>query len=827
MGTTVNERDTDVAGHEPESNAERGLVIPDVLSLLPIKDTVLFPMAVMPLIVSRESSMKLVDDAVMSDTRIIAIATLKDSNVEVPQVSDIYDVGVAATIHTMVRLPEHQRMIVQGLRRIRIKECVQTEPYIRVRVEEIPEVKDWTDEQNVEMEALRRNVGEAFQKVVALSSNLPDELQNIVTSITRPAVLADTISLHLPIPVAEKQDLLETPGTRTRLRKLLAILLREVEVLELGSKIQSQVHSEMGKTQREYYLREQIKALQRELGETDERTAEIEELRQKISDACMPEEAEKEALRELDRLSHMPPAAPEYTVARTYIDWLISLPWNVYTEDNLDIRQVRRILDEDHYGLEKVKDRILEYLAVRKFKQEGDIRHPILCFVGPPGVGKTSLGRSIARALGRKFVRMSLGGVRDEAEIRGHRRTYIGALPGQIIQGIKRAGSHNPVFMLDEIDKVGADFRGDPSSALLEVLDPEQNSTFRDHYLEVTFDLSKVLFITTANVLDTVLPPLRDRMEVLEIAGYTEEEKLGIAKRHLIPKQLEEHGLKRGEHISFTKEGILEIIRGYTREAGVRNLERQIAAICRKTAREFAEGRTEPVKVNRKLVHEFLGVPRYTYEELADRVDEPGVAVGLAWTPTGGDVLFVEATKMQGGKQLSTTGQLGEVMRESAQAALSYVRSHAEELGISPDFYQNSDLHLHVPAGAIPKDGPSAGVTMVTALASLLSGRKVRPRVAMTGEITLRGKVLPVGGIKEKVLAARRAGVETVILPRDNRKDVEEDIPEDIRKEMKIEYVDSVDEVLNLALEPASAKAARRPVASSSHQGNRKAAKHA
>jgi len=826
MGTTVDERETDVAGHEPESNAERGLVIPDVLSLLPIKDTVLFPMAVMPLIVSRESSMKLVDDAVMSDTRIIAIATLKDSNVEVPQISDIYDVGVAATIHTMVRLPEHQRMIVQGLRRIRIKECVQTEPYIRVRVEEIPEVKDWTDEQNVEMEALRRNVGEAFQKVVALSSNLPDELQNIVTSITRPAVLADTISLHLPIPVAEKQDLLETPGTRARLRKLLAILLREVDVLELGSKIQSQVHSEMGKTQREYYLREQIKALQRELGETDERTAEIEELRQKINEACMPEEAEKEALRELDRLSHMPPAAPEYTVARTYIDWLISLPWNVYTEDNLDIRQVRRILDEDHYGLEKVKDRILEYLAVRKFKQEGDIRHPILCFVGPPGVGKTSLGRSIARALGRKFVRMSLGGVRDEAEIRGHRRTYIGALPGQIIQGIKRAGSHNPVFMLDEIDKVGADFRGDPSSALLEVLDPEQNSTFRDHYLEVTFDLSKVLFITTANVLDTVLPPLRDRMEVLEIAGYTEEEKLGIAKRHLIPKQLEEHGLKRGEHISFTKEGILEIIRGYTREAGVRNLERQIAAICRKTAREFAEGRTEPVKVNRKLVHEFLGVPRYTYEELADRVDEPGVAVGLAWTPTGGDVLFVEATKMQGGKQLSTTGQLGDVMKESAQAALSYVRSHAEELGISPDFYQNSDLHLHVPAGAIPKDGPSAGVTMVTALASLLSGRKVRPRVAMTGEITLRGKVLPVGGIKEKVLAARRAGVETVILPRDNRKDVEEDIPEDIRKEMKIEYVDSVDEVLNIALEPASARKARQPVSSSS-QENRKAAKHA
>ncbi|MDH7601417.1 MAG: endopeptidase La [Armatimonadota bacterium] len=794
----------------PEGDAaERGLSIPDTLSVLPIKDTVLFPMVVMPLIVSRESSMRLVDDAVVSENRIIALTTLKDPSVEHPQVSDLYEVGVAAAIHTMLRLPEHQRLIVQGLRRIRIKEVVQTEPYIRAKVEELPDVQDWTESESMELEALRRNVISAFQRVVALTPTLPDELQNIANVVTKPGALADTIAMHLPIPIPEKQDLLETLGIKARLKKLLAILMREVEVLELGSKIQSQVHSEMGKTQREYFLREQLKAIQRELGETDERTAEIEELRAKIAEAKMPEEAEKEALRELDRLSHMPPAAPEYTVARTYIDWLISLPWNVYTEDNLDIPTVRRILDEDHYGLEKVKERILEYLAVRKFKQEGEIRHPILCFVGPPGVGKTSLGKSIARALGRKFVRMSLGGVRDEAEIRGHRRTYVGALPGQIIQGIKRAGSHNPVFMLDEIDKVGVDFRGDPSSALLEVLDPEQNSTFRDHYLEVTFDLSKVLFITTANVLDTILPPLRDRMEVLELAGYTEEEKLEIARRHLIPKQLDEHGLKKGEHITFTKRAVVEIIRGYTREAGVRNLERQIAAVCRKTAREFAEGRTQPVRVDVRKVREYLGVPRYTFEELEDRTNEPGVAVGLAWTPVGGDVLFVEATQMPGGKQLVITGQLGEVMKESAQAALSYVRAHAKELGIPEDFYSKYDIHLHVPAGAIPKDGPSAGVTMVTALASLLSGRRVKPRTAMTGEITLRGKVLPVGGIKEKILAARRAGVETVIIPKDNKKDVEEDVPANVRNSMKIEYVDSVAQVLALALEPDGKKSKR------------------
>lgn len=793
-----------------DSLAERSIVIPEELSLLPIKDTVLFPMVVMPLIVSRESSMKLVDDAVVSDNRIIALATLKDPDIENPKFSDLYDVGVAAAIHTMLRLPEHQRLIVQGLKRIRFTECIQEDPYIRVKVEELPEIRDWTDAEEVEIEALRRNVGVAFQKVVSLSPAMPDELQNIVNSITKPSILADTISLHLPIDLIEKQQLLETPGTRERLRALLAILTREVDVLELGSKIQSQVHSEMGKMQREYYLREQLKAIHRELGEGDERLAEVDELRTKIAESKMPEEAEKEANRELERLSHMSPSAPEYTVARTYIDWLVSLPWETYTSDNLDIPAVHNVLNEDHYGLDKVKDRILEYLSVRKFRQEGEMRHPILCFAGPPGVGKTSLGKSIARALGRKFIRMSLGGIRDEAEIRGHRRTYIGALPGQIIQSIRRAGSHNPVFMLDEIDKVGADFRGDPSSALLEVLDPEQNSTFRDHYLEVTFDLSKVLFITTANVLDTILPPLRDRMEVLEIAGYTEEEKLEIAKKHLIPKQLEEHGLKKSKHITFLKDGIVEIIRGYTREAGVRSLERQIASICRKAARGFAEGREEPVKVNKAQVHAYLGAPRHTYEELADRTNEPGVAVGLAWTPTGGDVLFIEATKMEGGKQLTITGQLGDVMKESAQAALSYVRSHSSDLGIASDFYTKSDIHIHVPAGAIPKDGPSAGVTMITALASLLSGRKVMPRLAMTGEITLRGKVLPVGGIKEKVLAARRAGVETVIIPKENKKDVDEDVPQNIRDEMKFIYVEDVADVLRDALVPNGRKSAKR-----------------
>jgi len=794
-------------GRLEEDRPERQVAVPEILSLLPLSDSVLFPSVVMPLLVARESSVRLIDDAVVSDTRIIAVTAKKDPTVEMPKITDLYDIGTAAIIHTMIRLPDGQRLIVQGAKRIRIKEVVQTEPYFKVRVEEVPDVVDWQLDQSIEIEALRRNVADAFRKVVELSPNLPDELENIASAVTKPAVLADTIALHLPISVVEKQELLETVRIRERLTKLLTILIREAQVLEIGSKIQSQVHQELGKTQREYYLREQLKAIQRELGEADERTAEIEELRGRIQQSGMPAEAEKEAQRELDRLSRMPPAAPEYTVVRTYIDWLVSLPWSKSTEDNLDIPEVRRILEEDHYGLEKVKDRILEYLSVRKFKAEGGVRHPILCFVGPPGVGKTSLGKSIARAMGRNFVRISLGGIRDEAEIRGHRRTYIGALPGQIVQNIRRAGSNNPVFMLDEIDKVGADFRGDPSSALLEVLDPEQNYSFRDHYLDAPFDLSKVLFITTANMLDTVLPPLRDRMEVLELPGYTEEEKLQIAKRHLVPKQLAEHGLVEDRHITCTDEAITDIVRGYTREAGVRNLEREIASICRKVTREFAEGRTELVRVTVEQVRNYLGAPRYLFEELKGRTAEPGIAIGVAWTPTGGDVLFVEATKMPGGKTLTLTGQLGDVMKESAQAALSYVRSRARELKIDAEFFAQSDIHLHVPAGAIPKDGPSAGVTMVTALASLLTGRKVRNEVAMTGEITLRGKVLPVGGIKEKVLAARRAGITTVILPEENRKDILEDIPPDIQKEMEFVYADSVDQVLERALEPEEQRA--------------------
>lgn len=793
---TAQSRENNTIDHLP--------AIPEILSLLPLNDSVLFPAVVMPLLVGRENSIRLIDDAVVSDTRIIGLVAKMDSSVETPGIEDLYEIGTAATIHTMIRLPDGQRLIVQGTKRFRIIEAVQREPYIKARVEEVPDVIDWTPDQAMEIEALRRNVADTFVKVVSLSPNLPDELENVSNIVTKPSVLTNTIALHLQIPVEEKQQLLETVGIRERMTRLLTILLREAQVLELGSKIQSEVNQEFGKTQREYYLREQMKAIQRELGEGDERVLEAEELRERIKQAEMPSEAEKEAQRELDRLSRMPPAAPEYTVARTYIEWLVSLPWTKSTEDNLDIREVRRILDEDHYGLEKVKERILEYLSVRKFKVTGGIRHPILCFVGPPGVGKTSLGKSISRALGRSFVRMSLGGIRDEAEIRGHRRTYIGALPGQIIQSIRRAGSNNPIFMLDEIDKVGADFRGDPSSALLEVLDPEQNFSFRDHYLEVPFDLSKVMFITTANMLDTILPPLRDRMEILELPGYTEEEKLQIAKRHLIPKQLAEHGLLEGTHITWTDDAVRDIARGYTREAGVRNLEREIASICRKVTREYAEGRIEPVNVTVEQVGNYLGSPRYLFEEIKDRTTEPGISLGLAWTPTGGDVLFVEATRMAGGKTLTLTGQLGDVMKESAQAALSYIRSKASKLKIDPEFFTKSDIHMHVPAGAIPKDGPSAGVTMVTALASLLTNRKVRNDVAMTGEITLRGKVLPVGGIKEKVLAARRAGVKTIIMPEENRKDVLEDIPENIQKELQFIYVDNIDQVLDQALEAES-----------------------
>ena len=791
---------------EPDAAAddESGPVIPTELSILPLRDNVLFPAVVAPLTVTRDASVRLIDDAAVAENRVIGVVTLKDPAVDAPTFADLHLVGVAAALRMMVKMPDGVRLIVHGLKRIRLIDPVQEDPYIRCKVEILEDEGEIADEHAVEVQALVRNIGAGFQRVVEMSPNLPDEFQAIPMNVQDPGTLADLVAAHLPVGTAEKQEILECLDVRDRLRSLGALLQRELNVLEVGSKIQSEVSSEMSRMQREYFLREQMKAIQKELGEGDEREAEIQELREKIEAAGMPEEARKEADRELERLQRMPPAAHEYSVTRTYLDWLTSLPWNVRTEDNLDIKSVRQVLDDDHYGLEKVKDRLLEYLSVRKFKTEGDVRQPILCFSGPPGVGKTSLGRSIARALGRKFVRFSLGGMRDEAEIRGHRRTYIGALPGQIIQGIRRAGSKNPVMMLDEIDKVGQDFRGDPSSALLEVLDPEQNADFRDHYLDVPFELRSVLFITTANILDTILPPLRDRMEIIELAGYTEEEKLEIARRHLIPKQTEEHGLPAG-HLTWDDEAVRLLVRGYTREAGVRNLERELAAITRKATREFAEGREEPMSVSTEQVRKYLGSPRFEFEEVRDRLSQPGVATGLAWTPFGGDVLFIEAIAMPDGKGVLTlTGQLGEVMKESAQAALSYIRAQSPSLGIRPEFFQKHDLHVHVPAGAIPKDGPSAGVTMAVALTGVALGKRVRQRVAMTGEITLSGRVLPVGGIKEKALAARRAGIREIILPERNRKDVDEDVPELVKESLTFHFVTEIVEALDLALEKES-----------------------
>ncbi|MFN3651256.1 MAG: endopeptidase La [Armatimonadota bacterium] len=778
-------------------------LIPSELSILPLRDNVLFPAVVAPLTVTREASVKLIDDAAVAESRIIGIVTLKDATVEVPKFDDLHPVGVAAAIRMMVKMPDGVRLIVHGLQRIRLVEPLQEDPYIRCRIEPLKEAEEGLGpEEEVEIQAFVRNVASGFQRVVQMSPTLPDELQAIPMNVRDPSALADLVAAHLPVGTPEKQEILEELNVMERLRKLSALVQRELNVLEVGTRIQSEVSSEMNRMQREYFLREQLKAIQRELGEGDDREAEIQELRERIEASGMPEDARKEAERELDRLQRMPPAAAEYTVSRTYLDWLTCLPWNEVTEDNLEIPAVREVLDEDHYGLEKIKDRLLEYLSVRKFKKEGDVRQPILCFAGPPGVGKTSLGKSIARALGRKFVRFSLGGMRDEAEIRGHRRTYIGALPGQIIQGMRRAGSKNPVMMLDEIDKVGQDFRGDPSSALLEVLDPEQNVDFRDHYLDVPFDLSQVLFITTANVLDTILPPLRDRMEIIELAGYTEEEKIEISKRHLIPKQLEEHGLSL-ERLTWNDDAIRYLIGGYTREAGVRNLEREVAAITRKATREFAEGREESIEVTQEQVRKYLGAPRFEFEEVKDRVSHAGVATGLAWTPFGGDVLFIEAIAMPDGKgNLTLTGQLGNVMKESAQAALSYVRSQSEALGIDPSFFQNHDIHIHVPAGAIPKDGPSAGVTMAVAISSLLTGRKLRPRVAMTGEITLTGRVLPVGGIKEKVLAARRAGIKEIMLPERNRKDVDEEIDAALKETLTFHFLGEISEAIEIALEP-------------------------
>ncbi len=771
---------------------EKDLKIPQILPVLPLRNTVVFPQQILPISVGREKSIRLIEEAMQAE-KLVCLVAQKDGKVDDPGPDDLYSWGTVASIMKVFKMPDGTRSVmVQGVSVAQILKFTQTEPTLRALIQLHPEKKA----EGVDVEALVSNIRSLFEKVVGLANYLTPEHLMFVENTDEPGQLANIIAWNLNIPTAEKQQILELTDVRARLEKLTYVLTKELQILELSSKIQSEVQGEINKTQREYYLREQLKAIKRELGEDeDERTVEIRELKKKIREARMPKEVEEVAHKELDRLAKMPPAAAEYTVSRTYLDWLVELPWGKSTDDMLDVAKAQAILDEDHYDLEKVKKRIVEYLAVRKLKK--DMKGPILCFVGPPGVGKTSLGKSIARALGRNFVRISLGGVRDEAEIRGHRRTYIGALPGRIIQGLKKAGSNNPVFMLDEIDKIGMDFRGDPASALLEVLDPEQNSTFSDHYLEVPFDLSRVMFIATANLADPIIPALKDRMEILELPGYTEEEKLHIAKKYLIPKQLEEHGLTEAQ-LQFSEEALREIITAYTREAGVRNLERQIAAICRGVAREVVEGKVESKAVAKEDLHKYLGPAKF-FSEVAERTSRSGVATGLAWAPDGGDILFIEATKMRGKGDLILTGSLGDVMKESARAALSYIRSKSAHLEIPDDVFKKYDIHVHIPAGAIPKDGPSAGVTIFTALVSLLTDRLVRNDVAMTGEITLRGSVLPVGGIKEKVLAAHRAGIKRVILPEKNQKDLE-DIPESVRNNIELCFVSEMDDVFRLAL---------------------------
>ncbi|HVN88166.1 MAG TPA: endopeptidase La [Candidatus Binatia bacterium] len=783
-----------------------GIAVPAELPLLPLRGVVIFPSAIVPLLISRGASLQAVEDALAGD-RMLALATQRNPDEEAPQPAGLFGRGAAGRILKMLKYPDGSvRILVQGIRRIEIEEFLQQTPSMRARVRLLADIV----EPSKDLDAVQAHMVNQFAKFVSMIPYLPDELQVVVMNIKDPSKVADLIASNLNIAIEEKQDLLATLEVRVRLERLSKILNREIELLELGQKIQTQVQSELSKNQKEFYLRQQMRAIQKELGEGDARGAEVDELREKMEAANMPAEARKAAEAELERLRIIPPESAEHSVVRTYIETLVSLPWAVSTTDNLDINHARGILDEDHFDLEKIKDRILEFLAVRKLKN--DSKGPILCFVGPPGVGKTSLGKSIARALGRKFIRLSLGGVRDEAEIRGHRRTYIGSLPGRVIQGLRTAGSNNPLFMLDEIDKLGTDFRGDPSSALLEVLDPEQNNTFQDHYLDVPFDLSKVMFVTTANMLEPIPPALRDRMETIELVGYTEEQKIEIARRHLIPKQLKENGVT-AEQVSFTDEALIRLVRHYTREAGLRNLEREIGSVCRKIARAITEGRTEPATITPEKVHELLGPERF-FSEVAERTQEAGVAVGLVWTPMGGDIIFIEATKMTGKKGLTLTGHLGEVMKESAQAALSHIRSRAEKYGLSADFFENLDLHIHVPAGAVPKDGPSAGVTIATALASLLTNRLCRHDLAMTGEITLRGRVLPVGGIKEKVLGARRAGIRTVILPKRNEKDLEE-VPESAREEMTFHFADTIDDVLALALEPREAATQRLRAAAS------------
>jgi ATP-dependent Lon protease len=766
-----------------------------VLPVLPVRDTVLFPHAVLPLTVGRESSIQLIQS--LGEEKTIVVVAQRDAHLDTPQPGDLHAYGTLATVHKVVKMPNQSLFVfTEGTERVKLGEFTQTEPFMVANVDAIPEVGP---QKGPELEALQRNILSQFQQIVSASPTLSDELSTIAAQLDDPGRLSDFVASNLPfLATADRQELLETPDVTARLERLNKHLVKEIEVQQLRNKIQSEVQDQVQQSQRDYYLREQLKAIQKELGEQDESQKDIEELRKKIEDAGMPEETLKEALKELSRLSRMSPMAADYSLTRNYIEWLAVLPWAKSSGEEVDISKAKEILDEDHYDLKKVKERILDYLAVRRLKP--DMKGPILCFVGPPGVGKTSLGRSVARALGRKFQRISLGGMHDEAELRGHRRTYIGALPGQIIQNLRRAGTNDPVFMLDEIDKLGRDFRGDPASALLEVLDPEQNNTFRDNYLDQPFDLSKVLFICTANMLDTMPAPLLDRMEIIDLQGYTEEEKRHIAFRYLVPRQIKENGIK-AEDIEFPDEAISYIVRHYTREAGVRRLEQLIGTVCRKQARRIAEGNTEKLIVTKEIIHEFLGGIKVRVDtEIAERTKRAGVAVGLAWTPAGGDVLFIEANKMKGKGGFNRTGQIGEVMQESMQAALTWIRSNAKSVGLEEDFMNDIDLHIHVPAGAIPKDGPSAGVTMATALISLLTDTPVHPLTAMTGEITLSGNVLPVGGIKEKFLAAKRAGVKQVILPAENRLNVEEDLMPEQVAGVTIHYASHIEDVLNVAL---------------------------
>jgi ATP-dependent Lon protease len=784
---------------------------PDVLPILPLRGVVVYPQTAVPLTVGQPRSIRLVDDVVGGD-KLVGLLASRNPELETPGPADLFTYGTIATVHRLLRAPDGTiRLLVQGLDRFKVGEFVQDEPYLKARVVLAPEVS----EQGIEIDALARNARDQFQQITQMIPSFPEELAGSITSVEDPLQTAYTIANFQRMELKDSQEILEIDSVAEKLKKLIGLLVREAEVLQIGQKIQNEARGEIEKVQREYFLREQMKAIQKELGERDEQAAEAEEFRKKIEEAKMPDEAAKQAKRELERLSRLPTAAAEYGVIRTYLDWMVSLPWSQATNDSLDIKRARKILDQDHFGLEDVKERILEFLAIRKLRldrkddkrkaSEDHIRKEregvILCFVGPPGVGKTSLGQSIARAMNRKFVRASLGGVRDEAEIRGHRRTYIGSMPGRILQSLRRIESKNPVFMLDEIDKLTYDFHGDPASALLEVLDPEQNGEFRDNYLEVAYDLSQVFFITTANTMETIPGPLRDRMEVIYLSGYTESEKVAIAKGYLIPRQVRENSLREKE-VAFNDDSLKKVIREYTREAGVRNLERKIGAVCRKVGTRIAEGKLKSVKLTPDLVEEYLDNPIFLpQEELNQRISIPGVVPGLAWTPYGGDVLFVEATSMPGGRGFQVTGSIGNVMNESARAALSYVRSRAEKLGLHDEFFNKNDIHLHIPSGAQPKDGPSAGVTIVTALVSLAANRKMKPQVGMTGEITLRGQVLPIGGVKEKVLAGHRIGLRTIILPKRNEQDLD-DVPDEVKKAMKFVFVEAVDDVLTAALEP-------------------------